>query len=342
VSPCRGIGAASLSDHPWPIEGLRTPTQILGVWEIALRGLVADCPVTQTHGADTPQDAVDVVDRRHRSSRQANVQTREQGMTQRQQGRQGEANTYQQNRENEANSLQQTRVNEVNTVQNNYDNHWNTYRNDWSGYYAGAALGGFALGALVASLPAAYSTVYIGANTYYYSGGVYYAPQRSQYVVVPPPQGAVVTSIPPSCSVVMDNSGNYYNDCGGAFYKQTAGGYQLVAPPVGVYVNSLPNGAVSTKGQRDHLLHIWRRVLSAVLLRQRRDLSDCEQSKCLSSDKCLQACSQPSPASHCPGSVPASAAAGSASKLSPRTRWSWMRLVRWRVRVSMTTAWVAS
>ncbi len=52
---------------------------------------------------------------------------------------------------------------------------------------------------------------------YWYASGVYYALQNGQYVVVPPPHGAVVSTEPPSCSVIYVGNSTRL-DCGGAFY----------------------------------------------------------------------------------------------------------------------------
>jgi hypothetical protein len=69
-------------------------------------------------------------------------------------------------------------------------------------------------------------------------------PQGSQYVVVAPPPGAVVATVPASCSVVFSGDTSYYN-CGGAYYLQVSQGYQVVPPPIGATLYTLPNGAVA-------------------------------------------------------------------------------------------------
>src|SRR5690606_32392198 len=69
-------------------------------------------------------------------------------------------------------------------------------------------------------------------------------PQGSQYVVVPPPMGAVIDTLPSSCTAIYSGETAYY-DCGGAYYSQVSQGYQVVSPPIGATVNTLPNGAAS-------------------------------------------------------------------------------------------------
>ena len=108
-------------------------------------------------------------------------------MSERQGQRQDTAQGMQQNRFNEANQLQQNRMNYANSAREDRQDFWdNRYPswhgwgdwNNWGGYYAGLALGGFAIGATLASLPASYTTVYVGSSPYYYSGGVFYAPRQ--------------------------------------------------------------------------------------------------------------------------------------------------------------------
>ena len=66
--------------------------------------------------------------------------------------------------------------------------------------------------------------------------------QNGQYVIAPPPYGAVVSTEPPSCSVVYVGTSSRL-DCGGAFYAPVSNDYQVIPPPIGATVTSLPNGA---------------------------------------------------------------------------------------------------
>jgi hypothetical protein len=50
--------------------------------------------------------------------------------------------------------------------------------------------------------------------------------------VAAPPQGAVVATLPPSCSSVNLGGGTGL-DCGSAFYAPVAGGYQVIPPTTG-------------------------------------------------------------------------------------------------------------
>ena len=61
--------------------------------------------------------------------------------------------------------------------------------------------------------------------------------------MAPPPQGAVVATLPSSCTSVSV-TGTKTFDCGGAFYAAAPGGYKLIPPPIGAGVTLLPNGAV--------------------------------------------------------------------------------------------------
>jgi hypothetical protein len=91
-------------------------------------------------------------------------------------------------------------------------------------------------------LPAAAVGLSVANAQYWYANGVYYGLQNGQYVIAPPPYGAVVSTEPPSCSVVYVGTSNRL-DCGGAFYAPVSNGYQVIPPPIGATVTSLPNGA---------------------------------------------------------------------------------------------------
>ena len=59
------------------------------------------------------------------------------------------------------------------------------YNNGWFWFDAGVAA--LTIGAIAASLPPNYNTVYAGGIPYYYYDGIYYRPCPSGYVVVPAP-----------------------------------------------------------------------------------------------------------------------------------------------------------
>jgi hypothetical protein len=72
------------------------------------------------------------------------------------------------------------------------------YNNGW--FWFGAGLTALTIGAIAASLPPNYSTIYAGGVPYYYYDGIYYRPCPSGYVVVPAPIAtapAVVVAAPP-------------------------------------------------------------------------------------------------------------------------------------------------
>jgi uncharacterized protein DUF6515 len=66
--------------------------------------------------------------------------------------------------------------------------------------------------------------------------------QNGQYVIVPPPYGAVISTPPTSCSVIIIDGANGL-DCGGAFYSAVSNGYKVIPPPIGSTVTTLPDGA---------------------------------------------------------------------------------------------------
>jgi len=144
-------------------------------------------------------------------------------------------------------------------ISENRTDAWKKTVNNWGGHYywggdEGAAfVAGMALGMAVASLPARHQTVVVAGSPYYYVNGVYYVQSGTQYVVVPAPVGAVVEHPPAQVTNVYVNDENlgYSN---GAYYKQEppkkAGGdptYEVVAPPIGATVKSLPKDAKEKK-----------------------------------------------------------------------------------------------
>ena len=70
------------------------------------------------------------------------------------------------------------------------------YNNSWFWFDAGVTA--LAIGAIAASLPPRYSTVYAGGVPYYYYDGIYYRPCPSGYVVVPAPMAAPVVVTTPA------------------------------------------------------------------------------------------------------------------------------------------------
>jgi len=137
---------------------------------------------------------------------------------------------------------------------------WSHSVDHWGGsYYWGhdhdegwAFAAGMLLGMAVASLPARHETIIVAGSPYYYADGVYYVQSGSQYEVVPAPVGATVEH-PPSqvTNVYVNNQDLGYSN--GAYYEQEppakAGGdptYKVVAPPVGATVQSLPKDAKPT------------------------------------------------------------------------------------------------
>ena len=62
------------------------------------------------------------------------------------------------------------------------------YNNGWFWFNAGVTA--LALGAVAASLPPYYATVYSGGVPYYYYDGIYYRPCPTGYMVVPAPVAA--------------------------------------------------------------------------------------------------------------------------------------------------------
>jgi hypothetical protein len=61
---------------------------------------------------------------------------------------------------------------------------------------------------------------------------------------LPPPQGAVIPSIPDSCTTVY-GGGKTFEYSNGVFYESTGKGYEITDPPPGVIVTSIPKGATN-------------------------------------------------------------------------------------------------
>ena len=70
------------------------------------------------------------------------------------------------------------------------------YNNGWFWFDAGVTA--LTIGAVAASLPPAYATVYNGGVPYYYYDGVYFRPCPSGYVVVPAPAPATYVVAAPA------------------------------------------------------------------------------------------------------------------------------------------------
>ena len=76
------------------------------------------------------------------------------------------------------------------------------YNNGWFWFDAGVTA--LALGAVAASLPLTYTTVYTGGVPYYYYDGVYFRPCPSGYMVVPAPMPApIVVNAPAAAQPVV-------------------------------------------------------------------------------------------------------------------------------------------
>ena len=87
------------------------------------------------------------------------------------------------------------------------------YNNGWFWFDAGVTA--LTIGAIAASLPPAYNTVYAGGVPYYYYDGVYFRPCPSGYVVVPAPVAApVVVPAPamaqPVVTAPLENAGESF------------------------------------------------------------------------------------------------------------------------------------
>ena len=93
------------------------------------------------------------------------------------------------------------------------------------------------VGALCATLPVGYTTVYVGGDPYYYYGGNYYVPDSDQYRVVAPPIGATVNYLPSGAKSVVIDGVTYY-ELDDTWYRRffdSSGQviYQVVSSPLG-------------------------------------------------------------------------------------------------------------
>ena len=75
------------------------------------------------------------------------------------------------------------------------------YRDGWFWFDTGIAA--LTIGAIAASLPPRYSTVYVGGMPYYYCDGIYYRPAPEGYMVVPAPAPAPVIMAPSAPAQVI-------------------------------------------------------------------------------------------------------------------------------------------
>jgi hypothetical protein len=73
------------------------------------------------------------------------------------------------------------------------DGRW--YRDGWLWFDAGLTV--LTVGAIAASLPPRYNTIYVGGVPYYYSDGIYYQPCSTGYIVVPAPAAQPVVMAAP-------------------------------------------------------------------------------------------------------------------------------------------------
>ncbi len=134
-----------------------------------------------------------------------NVESRQEGRTDRTRSRQSGASTRSYNRTN---------------AWSHSVNHWGGAHYWGGGFYGGAAfVSGMLLGMAVASLPPHYETVYVTGSPYYYTNGVYNVKSGTEYTVVPAPVGVTVVHPPAQVTNVYVNGENlgYAN---GAYYKQ--------------------------------------------------------------------------------------------------------------------------
>ena len=77
--------------------------------------------------------------------------------------------------------------------------HYRYHGGRWhdDGWFWGFFATGIAVGAIVATLPPRYETVYVSGQPYYYYDDVYYRPCPTGYVVVPAPATTVVAAPAP-------------------------------------------------------------------------------------------------------------------------------------------------
>ena len=104
-------------------------------------------------------------------------------------------------------------------------------------------------------LPGDFLSLSLGGFRYYYYDGVYYRRYADEYVVVPAPIGAVITTLPPGCELVVINGVSYYVD-NGIYYRRSRYGYEVVSEPRRVvvanaaYGTGYPVQAVSGSGEK--------------------------------------------------------------------------------------------
>ena len=81
--------------------------------------------------------------------------------------------------------------------------HYRYHGGGWhdDGWFWGFFATGLVAGAIVATLPPRYETVYVSGEPYYYYDNVYYRPAPNGYVVVPTPATTVITA--PAAPVVV-------------------------------------------------------------------------------------------------------------------------------------------
>ena len=82
--------------------------------------------------------------------------------------------------------------------------HYRYHSGSWhdDGWFWGFFATGLAIGAVVATLPPRYETVYVSGEPYYYYDGVYYRQSPRGYIVVPVPTTTVVT-VPVATTTVV-------------------------------------------------------------------------------------------------------------------------------------------
>jgi hypothetical protein len=82
--------------------------------------------------------------------------------------------------------------------------HYSYHGGQWhnSGWFWGSFAAGLTIGAIVATLPPYYETVYVRGSPYYYYDGIYYRPYPTGYVVVPAPATTTVVRVPAATTVL--------------------------------------------------------------------------------------------------------------------------------------------
>lgn len=71
-----------------------------------------------------------------------------------------------------------------------------------SGWFWGSFATALTIGAIVATLPPQYETVYAGGVPYYYYDGIYYRPCPTGYIVIPAPATTTIVAAPVATAVV--------------------------------------------------------------------------------------------------------------------------------------------